>query len=195
MKMIRELEERIVKNRSSGRKVYIAGEFECPVCGDIVVRIKSDGKKQKRCCGGSNNIFPKGSKIHNTYIGMTQRCWDKNAINYKNYGGRGIKVCKPWHNFNNFAKWAIANGFKEGLQIDRIDNDGDYEPSNCRFVTRAENMHNTSTNIHTPVQIRKIRSLYATGKYTQKKLSEIFNDSQGNISNIILCRSWGSIDE
>ena len=60
----------------------------------------------------------------------------------KRYAGRGITVCDQWRKFSEFEKWALSNGWKRGLQIDRIDNDGNYEPSNCRFVTSKENNRN-----------------------------------------------------
>ena len=72
--------------------------------------------------------------------GMRARCQDKNAHNYRWYGGRGIKVCDEWNSsFRTFEDWALANGYKKGLTIDRINNDGDYEPSNCRWITNSEN--------------------------------------------------------
>ncbi len=167
--------------------------FECPRCGNKVERRTSDGLKQKKCCGGISRYAPKGSKLHNTYIGMTQRCWDKNAINYSNYGGRGITVCKAWRNFDNFAKWALSNGFYEKLQIDRIDNNRGYSPENSRFITRTENMRNTRVNIHTIEEIREIRAKYETGNYSYSQLATEHSDSRGNISNIITHRSWKEI--
>ncbi len=185
------LQKNTSRNLKSKRMMSL---FECPRCGNKVERRTSDGLKQKRCCGGISQYAPKGSKLHNTYIGMTQRCWDKNAINYSNYGGRGITVCKEWRNFDNFALWALINGFKEGLEIDRIDNYLGYEPTNCRFVTRSENMRNTRVNIHTIEEIREIRAKYSTRKYTQKQLAIEYNDSEGNINNIIKHRSWKEVE-
>jgi len=72
--------------------------------------------------------------------GMLQRCTNKNHAGYNNYGGRGISVCKEWIiDVGSFIEWSVANGWKKGLDIDRIDNDGDYNPKNCRFITRKEN--------------------------------------------------------
>lgn len=71
---------------------------------------------------------------------MIHRCYNKNNKFYKNYGGRGIKVCEEWlDSLPSFYEWAINNGWKKGLSIDRIDNDRDYSPENCRWITISEN--------------------------------------------------------
>ena len=71
---------------------------------------------------------------------MKQRCNNPNRHNYDNYGGRGIKVCDEWKNdFQAFYDWAMANGYHDDLTIDRIDNDGNYEPNNCQWITLEEN--------------------------------------------------------
>ncbi len=79
------------------------------------------------------------------YSHMKERCYNKNSKSYKRYGGRGIKVCDEWKNsYQSFKDWALKNGYQDGLEIDRIDNEGDYSPDNCRFVTKKENLRNTS---------------------------------------------------
>ncbi len=77
------------------------------------------------------------------YDDMVKRCTNDKALAYKNYGGRGISVCAEWlKDKTEFFKWALSNGYKKGLQIDRIDNDGNYSPLNCRYVTPKENNRN-----------------------------------------------------
>ena len=89
-----------------------------------------------------------GSKLYRVYCAMCERCEKPSCSEYHRYGGRGIKVCDEWlHDRNSFFEWAMKNGYKEGLQIDRINNDGNYEPSNCRWVTQIENCNNTSKNV------------------------------------------------
>lgn len=77
---------------------------------------------------------------------MRKRCNCVNCQDYKNYGGRGIKVCEEWNDFINFYEWSMNNGYQKGLSIDRIDANGDYEPSNCRWadsITQGRNKRNT----------------------------------------------------
>ena len=79
---------------------------------------------------------------------MHYRCENENHSQYKDYGGRGITVCKEWSmdNAETFISWAVDNGWKKGLEIDRIDNNKGYSPDNCRFVTRRENSRNRKSN-------------------------------------------------
>jgi hypothetical protein len=87
------------------------------------------------------------SRLYRIWDGLRRRCNDPKAASYKSYGGRGIKVCPEWDNdFQSFYEWAMANGYEEDLTIDRINNDGNYEPNNCRWVTpkeQAKNKRNT----------------------------------------------------
>jgi len=95
------------------------------------------------------SIRGNNKSLYNVYMKMIHRCYDSTVWNYKNYGGRGIIVCKEWKNDARvFAKWAIENGYKKDLQIDRFpDNNGNYEPSNCRWATHTQNANNTRSNV------------------------------------------------
>jgi len=78
---------------------------------------------------------------------MRRRCYEPRDKSYKNYGARGIKICTEWLNdFDVFARWAVDNGYAHNLSIDRIDNAGSYEPSNCRWATPKQQARNTRTN-------------------------------------------------
>ena len=96
------------------------------------------------------------TKLNLVYHAMLARCYNPNSRSYKDYGGRGIGVCEEWKNHEKicthygiwskgwkaFEKWALENGYAEGLTIDRIDNDKDYSPSNCRWVTKKVQSNN-----------------------------------------------------
>ena len=78
--------------------------------------------------------------LYSVWGSMKDRCYRPKTKQYKDYGGRGITVCQEWlDDFKYFYDWALSNDWKKGLQIDRIDNDGNYEPTNCRFVTSRDN--------------------------------------------------------
>lgn len=90
----------------------------------------------------------KNNRLYNIWRGMKKRCTLPSDKDYKNYGGRGISLCSEWLNdFLTFYNWAINNGYSEELTIDRINYDGNYEPSNCRWVTIKEQNNNKRSNI------------------------------------------------
>ena len=84
-------------------------------------------------------------KLYNVYYGILTRCNDKSHRDYKWYGARGIRCL--FEGYAAFKEWALANGYVEGLHIDRINSNGHYEPSNCRFITCKENNRNKRNNI------------------------------------------------
>ena len=93
-------------------------------------------------------------KLYHIYNSMKQRCYNENALKYKNYGGRGIKICEEWLNdFLSFKNWALKNGFsysktRKEQSLDRINNNGNYEPNNCRWVTHSQNCRNRNNNVY-----------------------------------------------
>lgn len=78
--------------------------------------------------------------------GMMERCSNKKSLSYKHYGGKGIQVCDEWKDSTAFIKWALENGYKDNLTIDRIDSNKNYEPDNCRWVGWKVQANNTSRN-------------------------------------------------
>lgn len=88
------------------------------------------------------------SRLSYIWYHMKDRCYNPDNLSYKNYGARGIRVCDEWkENFLAFEKWALENGYKDGLSIDRIDVNGNYEPDNCRWLTHEEQLNNKRTTL------------------------------------------------
>lgn len=130
---------------------------EC-ICGNKV-SVRSDQLKsgrskscgcitQERVQAGINTTH--GLSKHPLYAvfhGMKRRCYLKTSQDYIYYGGRGIRICEDWlSNFESFYEWALSSGYERGLSIDRIDVNGNYEPSNCRWVTMKVQNRNTRQN-------------------------------------------------
>ncbi len=88
------------------------------------------------------------SRLFGIWRLMHYRCENEKHVHYKHYGGRGISVCKEWDSFVMFAKWALDNGYNNTLTIDRINNDGNYEPSNCRWINAITQARNKSSGEH-----------------------------------------------
>ena len=79
--------------------------------------------------------------LYHVWLSIKQRCFNTNQKEYHRYGGRGITICDEWKNNPvAFVDWCLSHGYKKGLEIDRIDNDGNYEPGNCQFISKAENI-------------------------------------------------------
>ena len=99
----------------------------------------------------THGLGRRGNKRHPLFIvwlNMRQRCYYPKAIKYGDYGGRGISVCGAWlTSVDVFYNWCMRNGWEPGLEIDRVDNNGNYNPSNCRFVDRKTNMRNRRSTL------------------------------------------------
>ena len=87
------------------------------------------------------------SRLYYVWRSMLQRCLNKKSRSFKNYGARGVRVCSEWQDFMAFRDWAMQNGYRDDLEIDRVDNDGGYEPQNCRWVTEVRQGRNKRNNV------------------------------------------------
>ena len=125
-------------------------------CGKEKSILKSCLGKGTNSCGCLNSDTAKAlltthgmtdTRLYGTWCNMKNRCNNPNVQSYKYYGARGIKVCDEWlHDFQAFATWSFENGYDANLSIDRINVDGDYEPSNCRWVDEIFQANNKRTN-------------------------------------------------
>lgn len=147
----------VVKLTKSDRR---GKQWECLCdCGNTKLVYSSDlnGGKVSSCgCLVKENSRKQGKRnkthglsktlLYKTHQSMLQRCYKDYNENYPNYGGRGIEVCEEWHEFEEFKKWSVDNGYEEGLSIERIDVDGNYEPSNCKWISVKEQQRNKRNN-------------------------------------------------
>lgn len=187
----------------------------CRVCGvdkplsDFPKHRQRPAGRDSRCkaCANANGTAwyekkqVKSDRLYSTWVGMKSRCIDTAHQSYQAYGGRGIKVCDEWlHEFAAFESWAKINGYRNGLQLDRIDNERGYEPNNCRFVTRSENMKNKVKRA-VPVRnnaklsksdVLEVRRLLAAGQ-SQRAIASQFGVSHNSIGCVFRGQSWKEV--
>jgi len=154
-KLIKDL-GMIFPNPTSKRKKRY-GIFECPLCTKhYKTNFDAVRDNDSKSCGCYKKLYShrkthglRNHRLYRIWYNLKYRCNSEKGKFYKDYGGRGITYCKEWGNFLSFYKWAIANGYKENLTIDRINNDGNYEPTNCRWVTQNIQTRNTRKLVST----------------------------------------------
>lgn len=129
------------------------------ICGNVTVtqrdrllggNTKSCGCLKRECAANLAKIDGRSKeRLYNIWYKMKQRCNVPNAVNYANYGGRGIKVCEAWEkDYLAFRAWALENGYADNLSIDRIENDKGYCPENCRWISNKAQQRNRRNNRH-----------------------------------------------
>lgn len=141
---------------------------ECGVVKSYLTYNLTSGKSQSCGCARVESMSKKftthgksKTRLYQIYKGMKQRCLNENSPAYNYYGGKGVSIHKDWlSNFMSFYKWSYNNGYKEGLSIDRIDPNGNYEPNNCRWVESQQQQNN------------KLNSFFITIDGSRKTLAE-----------------------
>lgn len=146
------------------------------ICGKTSIvqgRKLRDGLIKSCGCMRKNEISARntkhgfhGEKLYATWKSIKQRCYNKNSHCYKDYGGRGIEMCCEWReNYSSFRKWALANGYKEGLTIERIDVNGNYSPGNCTWIPLGAQAMNRRTSHYITVCGERMTITQASKKY------------------------------
>lgn len=162
----------------------------CACGGSATVRVETLGVRSNSCgCGRRVRLTTHGvsvnhKRIYHIWHNMVARCHNPKSPAYANYGGRGVSVCEEWRSDPAaFRDWALSNGYTDGLTIDRADNDGNYEPGNCRWITLAEQQGN-----------RRDRQLYTAWGET-KSASDWLTDprckaSRRTVRNRVFTLGW-----
>lgn len=183
------------------RKTYYACQCDCgnvkviradALVGGCTVSCGCKKKEQDRVNLTANHSHKmSGTRIYWVWVDMKNRCYNCMSTIYDRYGGRGILVCEEWKNdFKAFYDWAISNGYDEKLTIDRIDVNGNYEPSNCRWSTMKEQANNRTTNVKIRIgnvtktitewceifQVDPKRTLARYGRNGFESIERLFND-------------------
>ncbi len=171
-------------------------EYKCD-CGKIkLIRKGHVDSGSTKSCGCStqelrrpliikHGLWANNKKLFTIWQTMRRKCYDKKHHNFKNYGSRGIKVCKKWlKSFKIFHEWSIKNGYvvDTKLQLDRRNNDGDYKPSNCRWTTAKVNSNNRRSSLKVE-KVKKIKYLLSKG-LSSYKISEMTDTPASSIRGI-----------
>lgn len=120
---------------------------------------------------------------------MKNRCDSPTHPQRQYWGQKGIEVCPEWQQYETFAAWARANGYREGLYLDRRENHLDYCPENCRWITSQQSAANRGTTKLTPDTVAEIRRRYAAGEM-QKNLAVEFGIARNTVSNTVTRKNW-----
>lgn len=169
MEFIKDLGMRFPTETS--KRKYRFGLYKCH-CGTEVeadtTSVKRSTIKQCKSCAmkkarehskGSTTHKQTGTRLHNIWNGMKDRCTRENHPHFQHYGGKGISVCKEWQDFTVFKEWAEANGYTNELTIERKENNGNYEPANCKWATRKEQSNNQTHSLLLRFSVEELKQI------------------------------------
>lgn len=193
MNIIRDLTNQKFGRLTPLKRVLLEGKTQkvwlckCDCGNTVYLKTNLLTSGNTKSCGCLRGTYVKhgmsGTRINKIYMNMKSRCYTPSASKYYLYGGKGIKVCDEWLNketgFISFYNWAMANGYRDDLTIDRIDSDKNYEPSNCRWATYKEQNSHLKNN---PFNFEKIE--YNGECHSLREWSKIKNISY----TALLCR-------
>lgn len=165
---------------------------KCDCGGGKVANIRKLLSGKTTHCGCKSTI--KDGKYHISFFvwqSMMQRCYNKNNHAYKDYGGRGIKVCEEWQTFIGFLDNFLPRPNKD-FQIDRINVNGNYEPSNCRWVHKTTNATYNKRNTLSELEVAEIRDFYQRGK-SIRKIALFYDVDNSVVKRIINNKSYLNI--
>ena len=146
---------RLLVKRFVGSNKHRQSKWECVCdCGNTSIVSTTCLRRSKCPTKSCGCIRPgitvdengKATRLYRIWCGMKQRCFGKNSKDYERYGGRGITICKEWLNYANFHSWAISKGYADNLTIERSNNNGSYEPANCKWVLPKFQARNRRNN-------------------------------------------------
>ena len=155
--------------RTQPKKIYWKCKCACGNPNEFIVQstcLRSGNTLSCGCVKRDRHPSTHGdsnSKLYYVWSTMRKRCNNPNDHNYNRYGGRGITVCNEWNNYQSFRDWAMSHGYKEGLEIERNDNNGNYCPENCRWATHQEQCCNRSSNVRIEYQ----GSIFSAQEFSQ----------------------------
>ena len=145
MVLIKKVESKVSISKTGVKRSRGQGLFLCPVCNSTDVLLIQNGTKAKSCnkqeckvvVSNSTKHGMRKTKIYSIWANMKDRCSNPRASNYSRYGGRGINYCQSWESFESFYS-DMNHSYKDGLQLDRIDNNGNYCKENCQWLTAGQ---------------------------------------------------------
>lgn len=196
-------------HREGDKKYRGIGLFQCPYCLKETIITIDNGKRQKSCGCMAKKLIAEAKinhgdsrrsgrkKLYQIWQSMKHRCRPISSHPmHKYYGGKGVRVCLEWQTYIGFRTWALINGYKEGLSLDRINTNRNYCPTNCQWITKAENFRKDNYKKKLTWRLVKLIRTEAKPKnLLQQELSQKYGISQASISDILRNRTWKEIAE